>query len=257
MTHSAYAFISILIFSGVHLWAEKIRIQWISSSSRFLSIGSGVAIAYVFVDLLPKLSKSDALVKEKLWELFPYFEHHVYVMALLGFILFFIVDRSKAIVKDQSAYFLLSLSSYALFNFLVGYAVVDKDNPEVQPLILFTIAMALHYFMNDYSLSMAHGDEYRHLGKWILIASLFLGWLAGYWIELSETGVALVSAFIGGGVIMNVTRHELPEENPNSLGAFLMGTFVYTAILLSIGLYKAVYMPTIAVPATLSVSGFF
>ncbi len=242
MTHSAYAFITILIFSCVHLWAEKIRELWFVSSSRFLSAGSGVAIAYVFVDLLPKLSESDAFVKEKLWELFPYFEHHVYIMALLGFILFFIVDRSKAIVRNQSAYFLLSLSSYALFNFLVGYAVVNKDNPEVQPLILFTIAMGLHYFMNDYTLSMAHGDEYRHVGKWILILSLFLGWLVGFWVELSETGVALVSAFIGGGVIMNVTRHELPEENPNSLGAFLMGTFVYTAILLAIAFHRSAYV---------------
>jgi hypothetical protein len=242
MPHSAFAFIAILIFSCVHLWAERIRDLWIVSSSRFLSVGSGVAIAYVFVDLLPKLSESDSFVKAKLWEIFPYFEHHVYILALLGFILFFVVDRSKAIVKNQSAYFLLSLSSYALFNFLVGYAVVDKDNLEVQPLILFTIAIALHYFMNDYSLSMAHGNEYRRSGKWILIISLFLGWLAGLWLELSETSVALVSAFIGGGVIMNVTRHELPEENPHSLGAFLVAVVVYTTILLTIG-NKAIYTP--------------
>jgi hypothetical protein len=235
MPYHALAFISILIFSCTHLWAEKIRNLGIVSNSRFFSMGSGVAIAYVFVDLLPKLSEGDSLVKQKLWELFPYFEHHVYVMALLGFILFFTVDRSKAIIKNQSAYFLLSLSSYALFNFLVGYAVVDKNNLEVQPLILFTIAIALHYFMNDYSLSMAHGNEYRQHGRWVLIMSLFLGWLTGVWIELSETGVALVSAFIGGGVIMNVTRHELSEEKPNSLGAFLIAAIIYTAILLSIG----------------------
>lgn len=235
MPYAMLAFFSVMIFAMVHLWAEKIGKLNRPAHGKFLSIGSGVAIAYVFVDLLPKLSKSDSLVKVIMEQFFPYFERHVYVLALLGFLLFFIVDRSHQLLRKQTTYFWLSLSSYALFNFLVGYAVMDKENPEVQPLFLFTFAMALHYFMNDYTLSKAHGKIYRQYGKWILIVSLFLGWLVGFWIELSETAVALVSAFIGGGVIMNVTRHELPEENPHSLGGFLLATAAYTTILLAIG----------------------
>ena len=235
MTHSTAALIVVIIFALIHLWAEKSSLLALKSRSRLLSIGGGIAIAYVFVDLLPKLSKGDVLVTKRLWEIFPYFERHVYLMALLGFLLFFTVDRSEKFINNRSLFFWLSLGSYTFFNFLVGYAVVDKDNPEVQPLILFTVAMALHYFMNDYSLSEAHGDDYRFFGKWVLIISLFLGWVVGTWTELSETAVALMSAFIGGGVIMNVTRHELPEENPNSLGAFLFGTIAYMFILLAVG----------------------
>lgn len=229
------ALIAIVLFSLVHLFADKARLLNFTAHSRFLSIGSGVAIAYVFVDLLPKLSKNDNLVRASLEHLFPYFERHVYIMALLGFLLFFIVDRSQYLLRKQSIYFLLSLSSYALLNFLVGYAVVDKDNPEVQPLVLFTFAMTLHYFMNDYALTEAHGDQYDLFAKWILIACLFLGWLIGVFYELSATAVALISAFIGGGVIMNVTRHELPSDNPHSLGAFVLATLAYTAVLLGIG----------------------
>ena len=155
-------------------------------------------------------------------------------MALAGFLLFFVVDRSHTVLKGKGPFW-LSLASYALFNFLVGYAVVDKDDPEVQPLALFTFAMSLHYFTNDYSLSESHGEEYRKKGRWILIASLFLGWLAGVWITLSQTAVALISAFIGGGVIMNVTRNELPEDTPHSLGAFLSLLLSIPGILLFIG----------------------
>ncbi|MBA3603916.1 MAG: hypothetical protein H0W50_09840 [Parachlamydiaceae bacterium] len=229
------SFVAILIFSIVHLFANKVRWVNFTAKSRFLSLGSGVAIAYIFVDLLPKLSKNETLVRGALDHIFPYIEHHVYVMALLGFLLFFVVDRSQSLWNKRSGYFLLSLSSYALLNFLVGYAVVDKDNPEVRPIVLFTFAMTLHYFMNDYSLREAHGVLYDLFGKWILIASLFLGWLTGSFFELSATAVALVSAFIGGGVIMNVTRHELPSDNSNSLGAFLLATIAYTVVLLSIG----------------------
>lgn len=237
-TLNSYPFQSlcaVAAFALVHLLATKARQLDAIFHGRLLSTGSGVAIAYVFIDILPKLAKHDAVVHNSLAEIFPYFERHVYIMALLGFLLFFLVDRSKEVLQDKSAYFYLSLSSYALFNFLVGYAVVDKDNPEVQPLLLFSIAMLLHYFMNDYSLSQAHGQQYDSFAKWLLVACLFAGWLVGLLSALSATAVALVSAFIGGGVIMNVTRHELPADTPHSLGAFLLAATAYTAILLAIG----------------------
>ncbi len=227
--------IAIIIFSLVHLFANQARRLNFKTHSQFLSTGSGVALAYIFIDLLPKLSKG-SLADYGSWEkIFPFLERHDYIMALSGFLLFFIVDRSQSILKKESVYFILSLSSYALLNFLIGYAVADKDNPEVRPLVLFTFAMALHYFMNDYSLTEAHGAQYDKFAKWILIACLFLGWLVGAYYQLSERAVALMSAFIGGGVIMNVTRHELPEENPHSLKAFLVAAIAYTAVLLFIG----------------------
>ena len=234
MPYPCIALLSVILFAVVHLFASYTRGWDRISHGRFLSFGGGVAIAYVFVDLLPKLAKSDLIVQQALSGIFPYFERHVYVMALVGFLLFFVVGRCQAIVPKRTGFW-LSLVSYALFNFLVGYAVVDKDDPEVQPLFLFTFAMALHYFANDFSLNKAHGKEYSETGKWVLIASLFLGWLVGVWVILPATAVALVSAFIAGGVIMNVTRHELPTENPHSLGAFLLSSLFYTIILLSIG----------------------
>lgn len=228
------AFISLLIFASVHLWAKKTEKWNAITHGRFLSIGGGVAIAYVFIDLLPKLGINDFLVREALKGVFPFFERHVYIMALLGFLLFYTVDRSHSYLKKKASFW-LSLTSYMIFNFLVGYSVVDKDNPEVKPLILFTLAIALHYFMNDYTLRLDHGKIYDKYGKWILILSLFCGWLLGVFIDLSSTAIALISAFIGGGVIMNVTRHELPNDNPNSLGAFLLAAAVYSMILLAIG----------------------
>jgi hypothetical protein len=234
MSYSVLSLISVTIFALVHLWAQKTNALNRISRGKFLSAGGGVAIAYVFIDILPKLSKSDYTVTQALAGVFPYFERHVYIMALLGFLLFFTVDRvQKSSLKKRS--FWLSFASYSLFNFLVGYAVVDKENPEVRPLILFTIAIALHYFTNDFALTQEHKKEYQRMGKWLLIGSLFLGWIVGFTYTLSPTAIALVSAFIGGGVIMNVTRHELPSDNPNSLNAFLFCAAMYTIILLFIG----------------------
>lgn len=162
-----------MLFSSVHIWASKTRALSHDVQGKILSTGGGVAIAYVFIDLLPKLAKSELILRDAFSGIFPYFERHVYILALAGFLLFFIVDQSHQIFNAKGRFW-LSLSSYSLFNFFVGYAVCDKDNPEVQPLILFTIAMALHYFVNDFSLTSEHPKTYGSKGRWILIASLFL-----------------------------------------------------------------------------------
>ncbi len=234
MTYTMWAFISVCIFSGVHLLEEKTRRFDLSFRGKLLSVGGGVSIAYVFIDLLPKLSKSDRIISQAFEGVFPFVERHAYIMALVGFLVFFIVDRShKSFGKVAS--FWMTFGAYSLFNFLIGYAVSDKNDPEVQPLALFTIAMGLHYFINDYAISEKHEREYDSYGKWVLVASIFAGWVTGTLFVLPASAVALITAFIGGGVIMNVTRHELPADNPHNLGAFLLSTIAYTVILLMLG----------------------
>ena len=228
------AFLAICVFASVHLWAGRLTRLNNDFQARFLSIGGGIAISYVFLDLLSKLCAGDLVVRKALTGVFPFAERHVYIMALLGFLLFFIVDRFEGGTWKRVST-ALSITSYSLFNFFVGYAVTYKDDPDIQPLALFTFAMALHYFTNDYTLTRDHPDMYRKEGRWILIGSLFMGWFVGCWIVISPAAIALINAFIGGGVIMNVMRHELPSDNPNNTMTFLTGTVVYGAMLLMIG----------------------
>lgn len=230
MSYFVFALISVVVFASVHLFAKKARLLPKKLQAKLLSTGGGVAIAYVFIDLLPKLARSEIVLQD----FFPFLERHVYILALAGFLLFFLVDRSHEIL-DGKGRFWLSLGSYTLFNFFVGYAVCDKNNSEVKPLVLFTIAMGLHYFVNDFSMSKEHPHTYDRRARYLLIISLFLGWLTAFFWQLPPAAVALISAFIGGGVIMNVTRHELPKTNPHSLSAFLWAALFYTVLLLSIG----------------------
>lgn len=233
MPYELYAFLAIGIFALIHLWAEKIQLMTIASQGKFLSFGGGIAIAYVFIDLLPKLGKSNAQVEKTLLDVVPFVEKHVFIMALTGFLLFYIIERTPSIAEKQWTVW-LPILSFVLFNFFVGYAVVDKDNPEIKPLFLFTFAFALHYFTNDYSLSTNYASAYENVGRWLLVAALFIGGVIGVIFELSPTAVALLNAFIGGGVIMNVTRHELSEARPNDIRTFLSAALFYTVILLSI-----------------------
>ena len=227
------SFCAILFFCLIHYASSKVSLLQYFAKSRFLSFGSGIALSYVFIDLLPKLGQSDLYVQNALRGIIPYMEHHVFVAALCGFMLFYAVDKAPERGK-RNCKFYFSIVSYALFNFFIGYSVSDPFDPEVQPLVLFCLAIGLHYFTNDFTLNESFGELYRKNGKTVLLASILLGYTVGLFFELSKTAVALLGAFIGGGVIMNVIRHELPKEKPNSFCTFVCGAFMYTVLLLSL-----------------------
>ncbi len=232
LPYDFYSFIAITLFSIVHFFGDRIVNSQKNLPREFIySAGGGIAISYVFIDLLPKLSESDLIVYALMQNYLPGIEKHVYIMALAGFILFYLVDKSQ----NTSIGIKISIGSYTLFNFLIGYAIADPFNPEVRPLLLFTLAMGLHLFVNDNALREKLGTAYQTKQQLLLVIALFLGWMTGYMLELPGPAVALVSAFIGGGVIMNVTRHELPAENPTSTPVFIFSAIAYTLILLFVG----------------------
>ena len=224
------ALCAVTVFALVHFFAQKTSFSK-KNQARFLSSASGVTLAYVFLGLLPKLAFYEVQVGPTLSGLFPFLERHVYLLALFGYLFFYRVDVQS--FSFGLTPFQLSVFAYSFFNFLVGYAVVDPNNPEVRPLLLFTFAIGLHYFINDYHLNKRYGDDYRRVGKWVLILSLFIGWLVGCFFTLEPTSIAIVSAFIAGGVLMNTTRHELASENPKNFGYFFAFSLLYSFVLLA------------------------
>ena len=93
--------------------------------------------------------------------------------------------------------------------------------------------MALHFFINDHNLYKTHENAYDQIGRTLMVASLLLGFFIGLSTSLSDSAIALVVAFISGGMIMNVFQHELPAGyRPHTSKPFALGACVYTLILI-------------------------
>ena len=52
--------------------------------------------------------------------------------------------------------------------------------------------------------------------------------------EISDLALALLIAFLAGGIILNVLKEELPEERDSRFGAFAFGAAAYAILLLAL-----------------------
>lgn len=62
---------------------------------------------------------------------------------------------------------------------------------------------------------------------------MLIGWTLGALTAVSEAALVTLTAFLGGGVILNVLKEELPEERESRFWAFALGSATYALLLLA------------------------
>ena len=122
----------------------------------------------------------------------------------------------------------------AVYTALIANLFLHRLAAGLEDLLLFFVAMALHFVVNDHGLREHHKDAYLRKDRWVLAAAVVLGWVVGLLTKLPEVAIAVLTAFLAGGVIMNVLKEELPEERESRFWAFALGAAFYTVILLAL-----------------------
>lgn len=210
-----------------HVFAGKLRFLGGIPRSRWLSLAGGVSVAYIFVHVFPELAKAQEAIRKGAGRHFAFLEHHAYLVALLGMAVFYGLERMVRSSRqrrgrtadDQEGQtttgmgvFWMHIGSFAVYNALVGYLLLHREEQDLRGLLLFFVAMALHFLVNDFGLRQDHKDTYKRIGRWILAAGVAAGWLVGVMTQVGRALVALLFAFLAGAVILNVLKEELPEE---------------------------------------------
>ncbi|MBW3543421.1 MAG: hypothetical protein KY476_24475, partial [Planctomycetes bacterium] len=138
--------------------------------------------------------------------------------------------RERGAGEVDSANFWLHIGSFAVYNLLVGYALVVESRSTTS-LLLYALALALHFLVNDYGLRQYHRGAYRRIGRWVLSAAVICGWLAGHLAGFAEAVTASVLAFLTGGILLNTFKEELPAERQSRYWAFALGAVAYAGLL--------------------------
>lgn len=226
-----------------HLFSNKLLFLQGIPRSPWLSMAGGISVAYVFLHILPELSEGQGAIEELGGPVVGYLEKHVYLVALLGLGLFYGLERVAKEKRDRSvregegsaAYvFWLHVASFTVYNALIGYLLLHRVDQELQSLLFFFFAMTVHFVVNDYGLREDHEEDYDRIGHWILAAAILLGWGIGLVVEVPEPAIAVLFAFLAGGVVLNVLKEELPRERKSRFWAFALGAVTYALLLLAL-----------------------
>mgnify|MGYP006287421779 CR=1 FL=1 len=239
MTIPEYTFVFPLALAGIHVTAGRITESKQLAGLPILSSAGGTTVAYVFVLILPEINEAVLRVVERPDAASGFLarETGVYVVVLLGFLVFYgihvYVTTARGEVPEASdLVFWVHVTSFAIYNGLIGYLLFHQETSGTFSLALYTVTMGLHFLVTDAGFRRHHGTVYQDVGRWVLAGSVLVGAAVGYATELHEAWLALLFAFLAGGIVFNVLIEELPEVEWRRFGAFLAGAVVYTTLLL-------------------------
>ena len=220
----------------VHLLAGQWRYLEFDGKRPWLSAAGGSTVAYVFVLLLPEVSEAALAVGELRGEAL-LAEQYVYLMTLLGFVVFYGVEvavahRTGDTVEESSIVFWAHVVIFALYSGLIGYLLFHQEVPGVSNLFFYALAMGLHFGITDHGLRRYHGADFDRRGRWLLAGATLLGGGVGLVLEIGGYLLSLLFGFVAGAVILNVIKEELPDLRESRFVAFVAGAFAYSVVLL-------------------------
>jgi zinc transporter ZupT len=228
-----------LLFVAVHLFVGRLHVLRSVPRSSWLSLSGGAAVAYVFLHLLPELAEHQRNVADP--SPTPADARSVYLVALLGLATFYGLERharragrgvrngggedptgwrlrrARGIVRGlQPA---RGLPPRASGEARSGGALPLRrgDGPSLPG--------------HDHGLREHYGGRYDRLARWWFAAAVIAGCVLGIVVELPATVIAMLFAFLAGGVLLNVMKEELPEERESAFLPFVAGVAAYAALL--------------------------
>lgn len=228
-----------VVLAAVHLLARRFEEALaILPRNRWLSAAGGISVAYVFLHLLPEMAAVEEHVEEAGLEL-AWLDRHGWLAALAGLVVFYGLEqharRARGAdpdgpTRDRVGW--IHVASYAAYNAVAGAVLVREAAVGLSDLAFYTLAIGLHYLVNDAALVEDHGRVYRAAGRWIVAGGVLAGWALGTLAAPDDVAVGVLGAFLGGGILMNVLKEELPDERQSRFGVFLTAAAVSAALFL-------------------------
>ncbi|RBY91949.1 hypothetical protein DQ237_19250 [Blastococcus sp. TF02-8] len=223
------------------------------------SFAGGLAVAYVFLHLLPEIAEGNEAIGEALADVVeptPLVDLGIFVVALAGFAAFYglqrLADRTvpararagatvgsqhpagaarEAPLEPAGVYW-LHLGSFMIYNGLITYTMALRLRTGIAFAVLFTVAMGLHFVLTDRSLEEHYPRRFPGSGRMALAGALLVGWLLDALLAPTSTlVVALLTALLGGSILLNVFKEELPSTGRSSYPWFMVGLVLYAGLL--------------------------
>jgi hypothetical protein len=240
---SLFAATVVALVFALRSGARERRTERFWSRRSWISGAAGVSVAYVFVDVLPELAEQNKVITAAAGSDGIFAEQRIYILALLSFVVLYGLqhmvlssrEARRSAVEDGRGHdrvYRLHLAGFAAYSALIGYLLVERADRGVAALVVYTLAMAIHFLIVNHTLSREHGSVYRKAGHWWLAASVIVGWAAGSMMPLSHLAFARLFALLAGGVVITSIGAELPNDREGRFWPFCVGAVAFALLLL-------------------------
>lgn len=262
-----------LLLAALHLAAPRIRTLPFVPERATGSFAGGLAVAYVFLHLLPEIAAGNKAVGEALADVVeptPLLELGIFLVALAGFVAFYGLERLARRLADEhragavpaersttersaaarsagpgqpvgtataapwpAGVYWLHLGSFMVYNALITYTMPLRLRTGILFAVLFTVAMGLHFVLTDRGLQEHYPQRFGRHGRVALAAALLVGWAAA---AVFAPGSALLVALLTALLAGSILLNVFKEELPSgrrSSFAWFMIGLVVYAVLLA------------------------
>ncbi len=242
LTNEVESLIVVLLLAMVHILVKELRRIPSSLRNGLLSAGAGASLSYVLMRILPKLAeKQDELVASIDTGIRGFLEHHVYLVAMAGLVIYYGISRlgshgaegptSVSPLRYRVA-LISTTAGYGAYSLVIAYLIVHRLHLGLFSMSLISIGMGTLFLVSDHGLRKTWGEVYDRWIRWVLAASLLAGWAIGVWMEVSSNVIALWYAFLAGLMLITTIGEKLSVQTKGSFWPFLAGVVAFTALLL-------------------------
>lgn len=230
----------------VHVFGGRLSaLASASAERRWLSVCGGITVAFVFLYLLPELEHFRSHIADH--PTLGAFDEVLYLTVLAGVSLFYGLEHLA--YEARSHYhdvhpeeaefghdyvFWLHIGWFAIYNVIIAALLSHGEQQTVRGLAVYGVVMAVHFVGVDAVMRRHHRHVYRTTGRWILAGAVLAGWALGTFATLSTTVVAIILAFLAGGLLINSIKDELPSSEWAHFVSFLTGVILFAAILIAL-----------------------
>jgi len=238
--------LAVVILGSVFLFGKWLRLRSESRSRNWITASAGASVAYVWLHIIPELSEAQGNFTSMTRDMrLPLPEFRIYLSGLLGFVLFYglehmswarvdLAGRNAGQALRENLIYKLRLGGFVAYDGLVSYLMVRDSERGLLSLLIYLLAMGLHFIVVNHSFGEEYGDKYDRGGRWLLAFAVLAGGFIGKFALLPEHTILTLLGFVAGAVIENNTMMELAKGKGGRFWAFFAGAMAYSLLLVAI-----------------------
>lgn len=188
------------------------------------SFAAGFSVAYVFLLLIPELSRSEHINGVNI---------ETMSIVLIGFVAFHLshkfVFKARDLRRKVTLLDEIHLVTAAIYNFLIAFSLVELVRMDLLRGLFVVAVIIMHTILSELTQAeMQHNITNKTKFVYIVAATL-LGGTLGLFEALSMTASNIIFAFTAGAIIYIAIREEIPSDATGQPIYFVFGTLTLLA----------------------------